>query len=98
VADVPVQAHAQELRQDVDAIEAAVDAVADGDIDKAILAGDGHGRLAAQHGERVEPRAAAAAENQTQNVVHDGSFGRLQPVVRTEGNVQKPFRLATATW
>ena len=45
-------------------LQAAVDAVADGDVDEAILAGDGHGRLAAELGQRIEARAAAAAQDQ----------------------------------
>ena len=71
VGDVPVQADAEKLRQHVDAVEAAVDAVADGDVDEPILAGDGHGRLAAQHGEGIQAGAAAAAQDQAQNITHD---------------------------
>src|SRR5262249_53079008 len=73
VGDVPVQADAQELRQDVDAVEAAVDAVTDGDVDEPILAGDGHRRLAAQHRQGVKTGAAAAAEDEAEDVLHGAS-------------------------
>src|SRR5262249_31698406 len=63
IGDVPVQADAQKLRQDINAINAAVDAIADRDIDEAVLAGQGHRRLAAELGQRIEPRATAAAQN-----------------------------------
>ena len=70
VADVLVQADGQELREDVDAVEVAVDAVGDRDVDQAVLAGDGHGGLGAVFGERVEAGAAAAAEDQAEDVAH----------------------------
>src|SRR5713226_5194016 len=72
VGDVAVQADAQELSQDVDAVAVAVDAIADGNIDQAILPADGNRRLAAQHGERVKTGPAPAAQNQAQDfTVHD---------------------------
>src|SRR5206468_878294 len=73
VGDVPVQAHTQELRQHVDAFHAAIDAVADRDVDEAVLPGQRHGRLAAKFRQRIEPRSTAAAQDQTENVLHGKS-------------------------
>ncbi len=71
VGDVAVQADAEELRQHIDAVEAAVDAVADGDVDEAILAGNGHGRLAAQHGQGIKASAATSTKDQAKHAIHD---------------------------
>ena len=79
VGDVPVQADGQELRQDVDAVEAAVDAVADRDVDEAVLAGDRDGRLGPELGEGEQPGPLAAAEDQAE----DGS--RLHGTAPDEG-------------
>src|SRR5438552_118830 len=70
VGDVTVEADAQELGQDIDAVEPAVDAVADRDINETILASHGHCWLAAQLGQWVQPAAPAAAEDQAQNALH----------------------------
>ena len=55
-------------------LQAAVDAIADGDVDEAILAGDRHGGLAAVLGERIQAGAAAAAEDETENIFHGETF------------------------
>ncbi len=70
VGQVPVQANAQELGQHVNAVEAAVDAITNRDVDETIFAGDGHGRFAPQFGQRKEPGAAAAAEDQAEDGPH----------------------------
>ncbi len=72
-ADVLVQAGGVELREDVDAVQAAIDAVGDGDVDEAVLARHRHGRLGADLGEGIEPRALSAAEDQSDDVSHTGS-------------------------
>src|SRR5581483_1168789 len=72
VGDVAVQADAEELCQDVDAIQTAVDAIADRDVDEAVLAGDGDSRLGAQLRQRVQTGAASAAEDEAEYVVHNG--------------------------
>ena len=46
-ADVAVQAHRLELREHVDLVDAAVDAVRERNVDQPILAGQRHGRLRA---------------------------------------------------
>ena len=71
VGDVPVQADAQKLREHVDAVEAAVEAVADGDVDETVLAGHGHGRLAAQHRQREQSSSPPTAQNQAENFFHE---------------------------
>ena len=68
--DVAVERRGVELRQHEDALEAGVQAVADRDVDQPVLAGERHRRLRAHVGQREEPRAAAAAENQGQHVIH----------------------------
>ena len=52
--DVPVQAGGQELGQDEDLLDPRIDAVADGDVDQPVFAGDGYGWFGAVAGERVE--------------------------------------------
>ena len=69
--DVPVERRRVELRQHEDALEAGVQAVADRDVDQPVLAADRDRRLGAHVRERKEARAAAAAEDQRQHVVHD---------------------------
>ena len=69
-ADVAVQADRVELRQHVAAVQAAVDAVRQGDVDQPILARHRHGRLGAVLGQRIKPRALSAAEHQGHNVSH----------------------------
>src|SRR5205085_5716272 len=95
VADVLVQADGEELREDVDAVEVAVDAVGDRDVDQAVLAGDGHGGLGTVFGERVEAGAAAAAEDQAEDVAHGrvprpGAGGRLAGPVAGHRNTPTP--------
>ena len=66
VGNMAVQADAEELREDVEAIDAAVDAVAKRDVDEAIFPGDGHGRLTAMLRQGIQRSSAAAAENQAE--------------------------------
>jgi hypothetical protein len=65
--DVPVQRRGQELLQQEDAIEARVKAVADRDIDQAILARQRHRGLAAFLGEGKKARAATPSHDDGQN-------------------------------
>ena len=50
IGDVAMEADAQELSEHINAIETAVEAIADRHVNEAVLARDRHGRLAAQHG------------------------------------------------
>ena len=63
-ADVAVQADRVELREHVEAVQPAVDAVRQRDVDQPILAGHRHRRLRAVLGQRIQPRALSAAEHQ----------------------------------
>src|SRR5262249_22686877 len=69
--DVPVKTDRVELREDVDAIEPAVEAVRDRDVDEAVFAGQWHGGLGPQLRERVEPGPFASAEDERDDVAHD---------------------------
>ena len=71
VGDVPVQTHAEKLRQHVDTADIAVDAVADGDVNQTILAGQGDSRFTAQFRQGIQPCAPTAAQDQGENIVHD---------------------------
>ena len=68
LANVPMQAHREELRQHVDAVQPAVDAVRKRDVDQPVLGRQRHGRLRAEFGQRIQPRASAAAEHQRHDV------------------------------
>ena len=65
-----MQADRVELRQHVDPVQAAVDAVRERDVDQPILARQGDGRLGAILGQRIQPRAATAAENESDDTFH----------------------------
>ena len=69
---VPVQRRRLELRQHEDVAQAGVDAVADRNVDQPVLAGQRHGRLAAQLRQRIQPRPAPT----TQDDCHH-SYSRL---------------------
>ena len=51
-------------------VDLAVDAVGDGDIDEPVLAGERHGGFGTVLRERQQPRAAAAAEDDCDDVFH----------------------------
>ena len=79
LSDVAVERSRVELRQHEDPFQVRVEAVADGDVDEPVLAPDRHRGLRAHARQRKQPRAAAAAENQREDVVHDYilSVGRI---------------------
>src|SRR5262249_15943264 len=82
MGDVLVQADAEELREHENAVDAAVQTVADGHIDETVLAREGDRRLTAMPRQRKQPRSPSAAEDQTESVLHGsastfvGGFGR----------------------
>ena len=53
-----------------DLVDPAVDAVADRDINQAVLTRQRHGWLGTHFGERVEPRPSTATENDRENPFH----------------------------
>ena len=69
LADVPVERRRVELRQDEDAPDVGVQAVADRDVDQAVLAADRDRRLRTKLRERKQPRALTAAEHERQDFV-----------------------------
>jgi hypothetical protein len=70
IGNVAVQADAEKLRDDVDALQSTVDAVGERNVDEAILTGNGHGRFAAVLGQWIQGGAASAAQNEADDVVH----------------------------
>ena len=64
-----VQRDRIELGQHGNIVDAGVDAVADGDIDQAVFAGDRDGRLGPVAGERVQARAAPTAHDDAEDIV-----------------------------
>ena len=57
-----------ELRQDVNAPEAGVDAIGDGNVHESVFAGERDGGLGAVPGEREEARALTAAHDDAEDV------------------------------
>jgi len=70
-ADMAVETDGVELGEHVDAVQPAVDAVRQGNVDQAILRGDGHGRLGTELGQWIESGTPPAAENQSDYVSHE---------------------------
>ena len=75
LGDVAVERRRIELRQHEDPPDVGVHAVADGDVDQAVLAANRHGRLRAMLGEWKEPCAPAAAEDKREHLVVHGHSG-----------------------
>jgi hypothetical protein len=64
-ADMAIQREGFVLGEDVDVAEVGVDAVGEGDIDDAVLTGEGNGRLGAVAGERKEPLSRTTGKQNT---------------------------------
>jgi hypothetical protein len=64
---VAVEGGAVELRQAVDLSDVAVDAVADGDVDEAVIRAQRHCRLGTLLGKGVQACAGATTENDAQH-------------------------------
>ena len=69
-ADVAIERERLVLGEDVDVAQVGVDAVGEGDVDDAVLAGERNGRLGAVAGEGEEPFAGATGEQNTERVSH----------------------------
>src|SRR5581483_2867084 len=67
-ADVIVQRVRPVLRQHRHVVQPRVHAVAEREVDDAVLAGEGHGRLGPLHGENAEPLALATREDDRDGV------------------------------
>ena len=74
--DVCVEAFRVELSEHEHVPQSRVEAVADGDVDEAILAADGNRRLRAFEREGKQARPASAAQDDCQYVVHCGKIYR----------------------
>ena len=85
--DVPVERRRVELRQNEDALQARVQAVADRHVDEAILAADRDRRLRAHVRQRVEAASAASTQNQGKHVVH------AEDVSGIVGDFARPSRI-----
>ena len=72
--NMPVQRGGIELRQNVNAPEAGVDAVRDGDVHQAVFAGEGHGGFGAVLRQRKQPGALAAAHDDAENLAGVGGL------------------------
>jgi hypothetical protein len=60
---MPVKRGRIKLRQYIDPLDFRVDAVADGNVDQAILAGERNGGFGAKFSQRVEPGSGASAQD-----------------------------------
>ena len=67
--DVAVERDRVELGQHVHPLHMRVDGVGDGDVDQAVLGGDGDCRLAAIHRQGIEPGSPPSTEDQDRHVV-----------------------------
>ena len=65
-----MQADRVELGQNVDAVQAAVDAIGQRDVDEAVFSRHRDGWLGAELGERVQARSPAATQHKSQHVLH----------------------------
>jgi len=63
-----VQRGGIELRQNVNAPEAGVDAVGNGDVHKPVFSGERHGGLGAVLRQRKQPRSLASAHDDAENL------------------------------
>ena len=70
LADVAVERERLVLGEDVDVAQVGVDAVGEGDVDDAVLAGEGHGRLGAIAGEGEEPFAGTTGKQNAKRISH----------------------------
>ncbi len=71
LADVAVERERLVLGEDVDVAQVGVDAVGQGDVDNAVLAGERYGGLGAVAGQGKQPFAGTTGEQNTQAISHD---------------------------
>ncbi len=65
---MPVKGGGIELGQEINAAEARIDAIGDGDIHQAVFAGQRHGRLAPFAGQREQARALPSAHDDGEHI------------------------------
>jgi hypothetical protein len=71
LANVAVQANGQELGQDIDAVDTAVQAIRERNIDQTVLACQGHRGLGAILGQRIQACPPTTTEHERYDVSHD---------------------------
>jgi hypothetical protein len=69
---VPVQRGRVELGQAVDLVDVAVEAVADRDVNEAVVSAQWHSRLGALLGQGVKTRTSTSSQNNCQNSLCGG--------------------------
>ena len=81
LGDVAVERRGIELRQHEDAAELRMQAIADRNVDQAVLSADRDGRLGPVLRQRKQPRSLPAAENEREDfVVHGHDQEQMVPV------------------
>jgi hypothetical protein len=76
LSDMLVQRNAKELRNDVDAIDATMKAVADRDVNQSVFGSQRHGRLRTDLSQWEKAGAATTTENQRDYFPHIGMHNR----------------------
>jgi hypothetical protein len=89
---VLVQRHAVELRQHVDAPDAAVDAVADGNVHQPVLARQRHRRLAPVARQGLQPLAFSTAQNHAHHIHHPPRCRRRKSSAHHRGEYRPAAR------
>jgi hypothetical protein len=76
--DVTMKAHRQELSEHIAAIDTAVDAVGNGDVDQPVFPAQGDGRLRAVLGKGLQASPASTPQDNGHHVIHNPAprFGR----------------------
>src|SRR5258707_2973134 len=69
-ADLTIQRERLILSEDIDAAQTRVNAVGERDVDDAVDAAEGHGRFGAGAGGRIEARACASGEQNSERIFH----------------------------
>ena len=94
-ADVAVEGERLVLGEDVDVAQVGVDAVGEGEVDDAVLAGERDGRLGAVARQGEEPFAGTTGEQNTKRVSHLPDPSRLvrQGNAHPRGQMHKATRV-----
>ena len=70
LANVLVQRYAQKLGDNINSIDAAVETVADRDVDKTVFASQRDGRFSANFGKGKQPGSATTTQDQRNHLAH----------------------------
>lgn len=84
LADVLVKRDAEKLSNDVDSIDTAVEAVADGDVNKSVFRSQRHSRLGTDLGQREKTGATTTTKNQRDYFPHIGKHNRASLSTREQ--------------